>query len=114
MIATVRRWVKTETTPDEDRKRLDDLNKLLGFEYEKVGFLGNYLFVIRAYEDKKQSGQYPYPGGRGQQPQWILDDFDTCAMIEEREMLLKKLNITSPSNAPPLPKFRLPGQRKEG
>lgn len=97
MHSVVDSWLKVERTPEEDVKRLADLEAVL----KDYGFKGDYLFILKAYEDHKRSSVYPYAGGRGEQPQWILDDFDTLALLEEREFLRKKIGTKPP--APTMP-----------
>ena len=107
MKTTVKSWLKSDPTPDEEIKRLIDLNNAL----ENYGFKGDYLFTLKAYEDYKIARVYPFSGGRGEQPQWVLDDFDTLALLEEQESLLKKYGSKIPMgapgqpNAPALPTF---------
>lgn len=111
MIETIERWLQTDTTPAQDQKRLGDLNKRLGFNLEKVGFKLDYLYIIKTYEDHKKSGLYPNGQGYDFQSQALLDDFDMCALLEERAILQRKLKITPPVNNPPLPTFKFPAQR---
>lgn len=115
MQATVKRWLKSESTPEEDIQRLVDLNAAL----ENYGFKGDYLFILKAYEDYKIARVYPYPGGRGEQPQWLLDDFDMLALLEEQEWLMKKYGNNTPivkpgqSPAPALPTIHQMFKRKD-
>lgn len=115
MTDTVSRWLKSDSTPEEEIQRLVDLNKALS----NYGFKGDYLFILKAYEDYKIARVYPYPGGRGEQPQWVLDDFDTLALLEEREWLKKKYGNNLPTgkpgtpNAPALPTFHQMFKRKD-
>lgn len=99
-------WLKSEHSAEQEVKRLADLETVL-VDY---GFKGDYLFILKAYEDYKRSSVYPYAGGRGEQPQWVLDDFGTLALLEEREYLRKKLGNAKPEqgNTPsaPLPRFK--------
>lgn len=105
MQTTVRQWAKSDPTPEEEVKRLVDLNNAL----ENFGFKGDELFILKAYEDYKIARVYPYAGGRGEQPQWVLDDFDMLALLEEREWLLKKYGNILPAGVPGLtPPTNLP------
>lgn len=115
MQATVKRWIKSNPTPEEEVQRLVELNNAL----ENYGFKGDYLFILKAYEDYKIARVYPYAGGRGEQPQWVLDDFDMLALLEEQEWLLKKYGNNLPTgkpgqpNTPTLPTFHQMFKRKD-
>lgn len=112
MVDAVGRWLKADFKPEEEVQRYVDLNKVL----ENYGFNGDYLFMLKAYEDYKIARIYPYPGGRGQQPQWVLDDFDTLALLEERQYLLKKYgeNLQPNANKEQPPAFHQMFKRKDG
>lgn len=109
MQELAQQWAKSDPTPDEEIKRLIELNKAL----ENFGFKGDYLFIIKSYEDYKAARVYPYNGGRGEQPQWVLDDFDTMALLEEREWLQKKYGNKVPTNKVQPPTFHDMFKRKD-
>lgn len=115
MYKTVGNWLKVELSPEEEVTRLRELETVLA----NYGFKGDEFFVLKSYEDHKKSGIYPYSGGRGEQPQWVLDDFDTLSLLEEREYLRKKHGTaaqtgmaTAAATPAPLPKFKDMQNRK--
>ncbi len=79
-------WLRVDHPPEAEVHRLAALEQALA----NYGFKGDHLFIRKCYEDYKRSAVYPFTGGRGEQPQWVLDDFDTLALLEEREYLRKK------------------------
>lgn len=109
MYTLVGQWLQIERSSAEEKQRLANLEIVL----KDYGFHGDHLFILKAYEDYKRSSVYPFAGGRGEQPQWVLDDFDTLSLLEEREWLRKKhgsadggLNLQGQPPPAPLPKFR--------
>ncbi|PJF39567.1 MAG: hypothetical protein CUN54_08410 [Phototrophicales bacterium] len=66
-------------TEEDDRTRYNTLVELLG----DFDFHNPPEAVISWFTMREAYGEWPYPGGYGQQPQHVLDDIKTMALVRE-------------------------------
>lgn len=89
MIAAVDHFLDAKSsTPEEEIDRYLYLDEYL----ENYGFNGDYMLVLKWYNDYQAHGVYPF--GRGaweDQPQWVLDDFNTVGLKQEHAELKRKI-----------------------
>lgn len=88
MAAEIARWSSPQpATAENEIDRLIELESRL----ERFGFLGDYAQVIHWFGTFQQHGVYPF--GRGvweDQPEWLLTDFETIGLLQERQELRRK------------------------
>jgi hypothetical protein len=55
---------------------------------------GDIDLALKAYNDWKISNRirFPFPGGRYEQPLWVLHNLDILSLLDERAELQRKMN----------------------
>ncbi len=88
MTAAVDRWLGVaKPTADDEINRVLELDDLL----ENYGFCGPFPQVLTWYNTYQQFGRYPFGNGvYGEQPAWLLEDFQTLELLQERQRLFEK------------------------